>query len=724
MRGDASQKYNLRSAHSVLVLLFLAIFFCCSLQPLCVRAQTAVTMWHYNNALTSANTTETLLTPANVNARSFGKLFTRPVDGFVVGQPLYLPNLTMADNSVRNVVFVATMHDSVYAFDAYTAGAAPLWTTSLLNYSPAGATPVPINVKGCASTVAWTETGVISTPVIDSASNTIYLVAETYESGKVIHRLHALDVTTGQEKLGGPATIAASYQSNGKTYTFVDTHQMNRPGLLLVNGHIYIGFGGASCNGSDQGWIMSYNASTLAQEGAFDLEPGGQFASVWQKGAALSADSSGDVYAESGEGTFNPGVDLGSSVMKVSQVGQTLPLADWFTPYNWSYLNHYDQDLNDGVLILPDQPGPFPHELIAEGKVGTVYVLNRDDMGQNCPVCSDLTGDSQVVQELPSEVGRETGTPVYWNNTVYFTGAHSVRAYKLNNGQLITPPAQSAIVPANGHSILTSDGNLNGILWSVGGTVLWAMDPITLKVIYTSAQAPSGRDALPPFAHFATPIVADGQVFFGTQNSLVVYGLLPRLSASAGNQQNAIVGTTLPNRISVQAIDSAGITFPGVTVTFSDNGANGSFNPLTAVTDDGGTASTTYTLPLKAGTYNLSATAAGYATALFSETGTPSGTTGLSRAGGSGQSAPVQTLLPKALVVKAHDQYNNGVPDIMVNFNDNGAGGTFSATSVITNSKGLATVNYTTGTRTGTVTITATASGLTPLKFFVTVTAQ
>jgi hypothetical protein len=693
--------------------------FCCLFQAPVIHAQTSVTMWHYNSALTSANTTETLLTPANVNSKTFGKLFTQPVDGFVVGQPLYLSGLSIPGSGVHNVVFVATMHDSVYAFDANMPGAVPLWTTSLLDYSPAGATPVPINVKGCVNTVAWSETGVISTPVIDPASNTIYLVAETYESGHVIHRLHALDVTTGQEKLGGPTTIAANYTYNGKTYTFVDTHQMNRPGLLLANGHVYIAFGGASCDGADQGWIMSYNAATLAQEGAFDLEPGGQFASVWQKGAALSADSDGNVYAESGEGTFVPGVNLGSSVMKVSQAGVTLPLTDWFTPYNWYYLNHNDQDLNDGVLILPDQPGPHPHELVAEGKVGTIYVLDRDDMGQNCPVCSDLTGDTQVVQELPSAAGRETGTPVYWNNRVYFTGGHIVRAYNLSNGQLITPPAQSGIVAGSGHSIITADGNTNGILWSVSGTVLWAMDPVSLKIIYTTAQAPNGRDALPPFAHFATPIAADGEVFIGTQNSLVVYGLFPTVSASGGNHQSAIVGTMMAHPIIAQVIDTAGKAYSGVAITFSDNGSNGTFNPPTGVTDESGTVSSTYTLPLKAGIYTLSASAVGYAAALFSETGRPSGVSVLVRASGSGQSASVQTLLPKALVAKANDQYGNGVSGIVVTFSDNNAGGSLSARSVVTDSKGLAAVNYTTGTKTGTVTVTATSSGLQALKFFV-----
>ena len=178
--------------------------------------------------------------------------------------------------------------------------------------------------------------------------------------------------TTGQEKLNGPTTIAATYTLNGKTNTFVDTHQMNRPGLLLVNGNIYIGFGSAGCNGGDSGWIMSYNATSLAQNGALDLEPGEAFASIWQKGGGLSADSYGNIYAETGEGpVIDPGIpgqNLGTSVVKVSQVGSTLTVADWFTPYDWSYLYENDLDLHNAVLVLPDRAGPHPHEAVGVGK--------------------------------------------------------------------------------------------------------------------------------------------------------------------------------------------------------------------------------------------------------------------------------------------------------------------------------------------------------------------
>ena len=261
------------------------------------------------------------LTPSSVNSTSFGKLVTFPVDGFVVGHPLYLQGVNVPGQGVLNVVYVATMHDSVYAFDANTSNTTPLWMTSILNYSPAGATSVPASVKRGSATTGWSEVGIVSTPVTDPTTGTLYLVAETYESGNVVHRLHVLDVTNGLEVLGGPTTIAASYTLNGSTTTFQDLYQMNRPGLLLANGHIYIGFGSNCCDAYSQGWVLSYNATTLQQEGAYTTEPGKTLASIWQKGAGISADSSGNLYAETGPGYYAAGSNLSESELKISQNG-------------------------------------------------------------------------------------------------------------------------------------------------------------------------------------------------------------------------------------------------------------------------------------------------------------------------------------------------------------------------------------------------------------------
>ncbi|MFZ3191177.1 MAG: hypothetical protein WA180_22155, partial [Candidatus Sulfotelmatobacter sp.] len=636
----------------------------------------------------------------------------------------YLPGITIPGQGTHNIVYVATMHDSVFAFDADSGNTAPLWMTSILRYSPAGATTVPATVKKCSGTTGWTELGIISTPVIDPSTGTLYLVAETYENGDVVHRLHALDVASGQEKFGGPTTIAASYTLNGATSTFLDLYEMNRPGLLLVNGNVYVGFGSNGCNDYSQGWVMSYNAATLQPEGAYDTEPGSTLASIWQKGAGISADSNGYIYAETGEGYYVPGSNLSTSVLKLGQIGSTLSLADWFTPLNHKILSADDLDLAEGILILPDQPGPFPHEMVAVGKQGTVYVLNRDNLGQLCSTCTTI--DSQIVQELPLAVGFESGTPVYWNNTVYFTGTGvSVMGYTLNNGYLLVPPSvQSVKLTGGQHGLVTANGNSNGIFWFNSGNNLWALDAVSLKTLYTSSQAANGRDKLPLLAHFATPVAADGKVFIGTQNSLVVYGLFQTLSVTGGSGQSATVASTLPVPLQVQAVDPYSQNgIPGVTVTFSDGGKGGSFTPSTVVSDPTGVAPTFYTLPKKSGSYAITASVPSYTVGNFGETALPASASTLVHWSGNNQSTPANQGLPAPVIAQAKDSYGNGVSGVVLSYSDSGAGGTFSATPVTTDSTGLApAVSYTAPTKYGTLKILVTAAGLPNLTFVETVT--
>jgi hypothetical protein len=490
------------------------------------RAQVAVTTWHYDNARSGANPNETILTPLNVNSNQFGKLFTQPVDGPVIGQALYLPGVTIPGKGVHNVVYVATMHDSVYAFDADSAAgknASPLWQTSFLTN---GAIPVPVKLQGCAPTTQWTEVGIVSTPVIDPVAGTIYVVAKTYENSTFVHRLHALDVTTGLEKTGSPVVIKASYLFAGFNYIFNDRIQVNRPALLLENGNLYIAFGSTGCRSNkEQGWVMAYNASTLQPAGAFDDEPGSGAGAIWQRGGGLSADSLGNIYAATGDGDFTPGANFGQSVLKLSQVGGTLQVADWFTPFNELYLDQHDLDMSEPVLVLPNQAGRHPHLVAAVGKEGTIYILNRDKMGNFCATCTKA--DTQIVQELPA-MAPETGALIYWNNTIYSSGAGlPIMAMTLTRGLLGKTPIAQSKNATHGHSpVISANGTTEGVVWQLAGIYLLAFDAKTLVKLYGSGQARDGRDSFPPVPHFANLVVANGKVYVGANNSLVVFGLL------------------------------------------------------------------------------------------------------------------------------------------------------------------------------------------------------
>lgn len=490
------------------------------------RAQVAVTTWHYDVGRSGANSDETILTPQNVNFKEFGKLFTQPVDGQVIGQALYLPGIPIPGAGVHNVVYVATMNDSVYAFDADSAtgkNASPLWKTSFLIN---GATPVPVKLQGCGGSTFWTQVGIVSTPVIDPVAGTLYVVAKTYEKSKFVHRLHALNVATGLEQPGSPVVITASYEYGGTNYAFVDAMQVNRPALLLENGFLYIAFGSNGCRGDhEEGWVVAYDALTLLPAGTFNDEPGESAAAVWMRGGGLSADSEGNVYGATADGPFAAGTNFGQSVFKLSQIGNALELADWFTPYNELFLDNNDLDMSEPILVLPQQAGKHPDELAVVGKQGTVYILNRDNMGHFCATCTQ--SDTQIVQELQN-FAPEGGALVYWNNAIYTsaTGA-PIAALALTKGKLAqTPFAQSKKVDSGHSPVISANGNTAGVLWQITGGSLAAFDALTLVRLYNSGQAPNHRDTLPPVPHFAAEVVVNGKVYVGTNNSLVAFGLL------------------------------------------------------------------------------------------------------------------------------------------------------------------------------------------------------
>jgi hypothetical protein len=650
------------------------------------------------------------------------------VDGIIVGQPLYASNVLMNDGQTHNVVYVATQHNTVYAFDAdNTQGgnASPLWSASLNN----GGTTDPIADFGCTGT-HYTEIGIMGTPVIDPGKTTLYVVAKTLTGTVRNFSLHALDITTGSERQGGPVIITGSAPSSNGSGTFNPIYQMQRPALLLQNGVVYIAFGG---NGCDQyaynGWMFAYNSQTLQQESAFLVTPNGSRGSIWQGGSGPAVDASGNIYVAIANGDYdgpNGQSDYGDSILKMGWNGNTFGVLDFFTPFNQQQLAQQDLDLgSSGPLVLPDQPGLYPHEMIAGGKEGTVYLINRDNEGE-------FNADTDnVIQSVPGAVASElAGVPSYWNGNVYVGGdVDYIKQFSLVNGLLTQQPVSQTTVLFGGagpaSTSVTSNGNTSGILWAIRHTnpALFAFDATNIgHEFYDSTQALQARDKLVPVIRFATPTISNGKVFIGGTAALEVYGLLPALAAVTGNNQSGIEKAILPIPLTVLASDSyAAKPLAGVAVTCKDGGVGGIFTPSAIQTTDAtGKVSYTYQLPGKPRAIAISCTSAGYINASFSETTTLGPPARMSVASGNNQiAAPNTPLAP--IVMKVYDAHGYGVPGVTVNFTDNGKGGTFVATSIITNSTGTATAQYTTGPNTGKVIITSSSTGLKSLNVGVTV---
>ena len=528
------------------------------LEPLEARVlQSAdVLTYHNDNARTGANLQETELTPTDVNAAQFGKLFSYPVDGQIYSQPLLVSNLTIPGQGPRNVVFVATEHDSVYAFDA-DSNAGPnggmIWHNSFVD-PQAGVTTVPTADTG--STVIEPEIGITGTPVIDRSTDTLYVVAETKEivggATHYVQRLHALDLVSGAEKLGGPVTIADTIY-DGANFTYVSgsavsgtgdgtdssgliyfnaLREFQRSGLLLLNGVVYIAWASNGDVAPYHGWVIGYDAKTLSTSAVFCDSPDGSDGGIWMSGGAPAADSEGNIFFMTGNGTFDAnagGNDYGDSFVELSTANHGLAPVDFFAPYNQDVLASQDLDLGaGGVMLLPDQSGGTPQELIGGSKTGILYLLNRNDLGG-----FNAAGD-QVLQE----VGQFTSvfdTPAYFNGWVYVHNITDViRAFQLTDGILSGPVSSGPdkySYPGDSPSI-SADGSANAIVWDVdynafgGMAVLHAYDATDLsRELYNSSQA-GMRDQLDAGTRFAVPTVGDGHVFVGTSDSLAVFGFI------------------------------------------------------------------------------------------------------------------------------------------------------------------------------------------------------
>jgi hypothetical protein len=509
-----------------------------------------VLTYQNDNQRDGLNSQEILLTPTNVVQANFGKLFTYSVDGEVRAQPLYIANLSIPGAGYHNVVYVATEHDSVFAFDADGRQTTPLWQVNFTDASN-GVTTIPSSAFGsfCNYCLDQPEFGITATPVIDPTTNTIFVEARTQEvSGSTttyVHQVHALDLTTGEEKFGGPVVIAASVAGTGSgsqsgVVSFDGFYEMVRPALLLSNGVVYI----ASASLGDElpyhGWVIGYNSQTLAQEGVFNSTPNGKAGGIWQNAAGMATDTSGNIFFQTGNGTFDAntgGSDYSESVIELvpNSADGSLSVGDYFTPYTQNTLTVHDWDMaSAGITVLPDQPGPYPHLAIGGGKAGTIYLLNRDDLG------GYNSSTDQVVQELvgairPSSTTQDYGiwnTAAFWNGYVYIFGQHDVlKVFQLTNGVLSSSPVSEGVLGMSAPvPVVSANGTTNGVLWVLEWehSILRAYNASgdVLHELYDTDQDAS-RDALDGVGVKTMPIVANGRVYVGTSTNLDVYGPLP-----------------------------------------------------------------------------------------------------------------------------------------------------------------------------------------------------
>ncbi len=543
-----------------------ALFTLFAAVPMVSATPVDVVRYHNDAAVTGQYPHETVLTPANVNAAAFGKKFASAVDGQVYAQPLYAAGLFIKGVGRRNVVFVCTEHDSVYAFDADTG--ATLWQRSFLD-TGLGVTVVPVpytDLPGQCGQIT-PELGVTATPVLDLATDTLYVAAMTKETVVVpnakpnyYQRLHALDATNGAEKPNSPVTVEAAVPGTGDggtTVTFVPLDYKERPGLVLLNGVVYTSWSSHCDVEPYHGWVIGYDAATLAQVNVYNVTANGQEASFWDGGASPAVDAAGNLYIGAGNGTFDvqnedgspnaSGVDLGESFIRLSTTGNHLAAADWFTPYDKDKLNDEDLDTGSAGTVIYDVGSA--HLATSVGKAGKIYILNRDNLGHFTPNAD--SGAVQAVGEGPAGLaGGLFGCPAFFQSaakgpTLYFAAVSDhARAFVLDPATGKLTGAATSITPESFNypgavPSISANGGTDGIAWMLeSGAVLHAYDADNLGTeLYNSNQAASRRDALGGYVKFTTPIIVQGKVYAGTTNGLVAYGLLtPATPADATAQ--------------------------------------------------------------------------------------------------------------------------------------------------------------------------------------------
>ena len=519
-----------------------------------------VLTYHNDNARTGQNLQETVLTPANVKSATFGKLFSWPVDGFVYAQPLFVANVPIG-GQLHNVVFVATEHNSVYAFDAAKQTGTPLWQARFIDpargittvppadtaTAPGYTGPGPVKPAGCEDLVP--EIGITGTPVIDPASGTLYVVAMTKEkTGAIVsyqHRLHALDIKTGTARPGSGQIIQASVpgttspnDGNGRVL-FQSLRHSQRAALLLNNNIISVAFGSLCDILPYQGWVLAFDSKTLQLVGTLNTvanDATGK-AGVWHSGGGPAADAQGNVFVATGDGPFDPTPgqnSYGDSVLKLAN--GSLTVSDYFSPYNQASLADTDTDLGaGGPLLLPDQSSGPPHLMVVVGKEGVVYLLNRDNLGRNQP-----GSDNQIVQSFPGGVCGVgacslRGTPAYFNNSVYTAAVSDrLKAYALVNGRLVgTGQSPNTFRWPGATPVISANGVTNAIVWALetngsGATaVLHAYPAAAISTQLYNSNEILARDNPGPAIKYGIPTVANGRVYVASTSQVSVFGLLP-----------------------------------------------------------------------------------------------------------------------------------------------------------------------------------------------------
>jgi hypothetical protein len=524
-------------------------------------AQVNVLTYHNDNGRTGANLNETTLTPGNVNSTAFGKLFTYNVDGYVYAQPLYVSGLNIPGQGVHNVVLVATEHNSVYAFDADSnagANGGLLWQVNLGASAQVPSPELPFHA-------IQPEVGITGTPVIDAGSQTLYVDTFTEEGTNFIHRVHALSILDGSERAFSPVVVSASVHGVGAgskngTVSFQAMQQLQRSALTLAGGVLYVCFAGfTDTPNSDpyHGWVIGLNAANLQllPNYVFCSTPNGttaQFGSiagrggVWMAGDGPAVDGNNNLYFATGDGNFTAfqgsgGTDYGDSYLKLS-TGGGLSVADYFTPNTEAFQQVNDVDTGSGgVILLPDQPGPYPHLLIGGGKPSRAFVMSRDMMTTNDTHIDTNSVNDPIVQTMPLG-GGIFDTPAYFNEAIYYVAnKDTIRRYDLSNGTLIPDlpnsfGSRTYAFPGATPSV-SANGNANGIVWTIQNAqpaVLVAYNAANLSTeLYNSSQAAGARDQLTGGVKFTVPTIANGKVYVGGQGVVSIFGLLPWTAITA-----------------------------------------------------------------------------------------------------------------------------------------------------------------------------------------------